>query len=299
MNELQVINIEDYAMSAETIQRQVNIIQEIMHQVMKNGEHYGVIPGCGNKPTLFKPGAEKLGVTFRFSPSYKIEKTDLGGGHREYEVVCTMTHIPSGLVVGQGVGSCSTMEGKYRFRQAAAKCPECSKSETIIKGKKEYGGGWVCFKKKGGCGAKFNDGDERIENQDMGRIEHDNPADYYNTVLKMSKKRAQVDAILTCTAASDIYTQDIEDMPEVIPGADKKGNETPKKQENKKQDKTPWMQMCDALKEKNITNQGITDIANFIKVGEDGILSEETMLDVAKRPDTYINVWKEASDIPL
>lgn len=48
----------------------------------------------------------------------------------------------------------------------------------------------------------------------MGRVEHDNPADYYNTCLKMGKKRAFVDALLTCTAASDIFTQDIEDEPQ-------------------------------------------------------------------------------------
>lgn len=108
------------------------------------------------------------------------------------------------------------MEGKYRFRKADQKCPECGKDSTIIKGKKEYGGGWICFQKKGGCGAKFKDGDPAIENQNMGRVEHDNPADYYNTVLKMAKKRAHVDAVLTATAASDIFTQDIEDMPEVI-----------------------------------------------------------------------------------
>lgn len=41
-----------------------------------------------------------------------------------------------------------------------------------------------------------------------------NPADMYNTCLKMAKKRAFVDAILTCTAASDCFTQDIEDDPE-------------------------------------------------------------------------------------
>ena len=34
----------------------------------------------------------------------------------------------------------------------------------------------------------------------------------YNTVLKMAKKRALVDAVLTATAASDIFTQDLEDI---------------------------------------------------------------------------------------
>jgi len=33
-----------------------------------------------------------------------------------------------------------------------------------------------------------------------------------NTVLKMAKKRAYVDAILTATHASGIFTQDMEDI---------------------------------------------------------------------------------------
>lgn len=36
------------------------------------------------------------------------------------------------------------------------KCPVCGE-ETVIKGKKEYGGGYVCWKAKGGCGATFAD----------------------------------------------------------------------------------------------------------------------------------------------
>ena len=35
------------------------------------------------------------------------------------------------------------------------RCPSCGKSGSIIKSKNEYGGGWVCFIKKKGCGAKF------------------------------------------------------------------------------------------------------------------------------------------------
>lgn len=39
----------------------------------------------------------------------------------------------------------------------AMKCPECGKASAVIKGKVEYGGGWLCFGKKGGCGAKWQD----------------------------------------------------------------------------------------------------------------------------------------------
>ena len=39
-------------------------------------------------------------------------------------------------------------------------CPKCGKVKPVIKGKEEYGGGWVCFKKKGGCGATWQDADD-------------------------------------------------------------------------------------------------------------------------------------------
>jgi hypothetical protein len=110
------------------------------------------------------------------------------------------------------------MEGKYRFRGG-------EKKDTGKPVPKDY---WNLKKTDparakeliGGDGfgtAKF-EGEWRI--CELGeKVEHDNPADYYNTVLKMAKKRAHVDAILTATAASDIFTQDTEDMTEVIPGA--------------------------------------------------------------------------------
>lgn len=212
-----VVNFEESAMNVESVTRQVAIIQNVMKSVMKQDEHYGTIPGT-NKPSLLKPGAEKLNLVFRLRPEYQITKTELYNGHREYEVVCTLYHIPTGQSVGQGVGSATTMEGKYRFRGG-------EKKDTGKPVPKDY---WNLKKTDpakakeliGGDGfgtAKF-DGEWRI--CELGeKIEHDNPADYYNTVLKMAKKRAHVDAILTATAASDIFTQDTEDMTEVIPGA--------------------------------------------------------------------------------
>ena len=183
----------------------VALVQEVMAKVMHENEHYGKIPGCGDKPALLKAGAEKLGMTFRLKANFDVQERDLGNNHREYSIRCLLSDG------NMGVGSCSTMESKYRFRQGERKCPECGKA-TIITGKKEYGGGFLCFAKKGGCGAKFTDTDERILNQQVGKVEHDNPADFYNTCLKMGKKRAHVDAIITATACSDIFTQDVEEM---------------------------------------------------------------------------------------
>ena len=193
------------------VQEQIALIQELMKSVMHKDEHYGVIPGTGTKPTLLKAGAEKLCLTFRLDPQYEItEKTE--GVHLTVLSKCTLYHIPSGQRFGSGMGSCSTKESKYAYRKAARNCPYCH-AEAIIRGKNEYGGGWLCFKKKGGCGQLFSDDDAVITGQTEGRVPNEDVADQYNTVLKMANKRSLVAAVLNATAASDIFTQDIEDMP--------------------------------------------------------------------------------------
>lgn len=207
-------------MSVSDIVGQVQLIQHVMKAVMKEKEHYGKIPGCGEKPTLLKPGAEKLGMTFRLAPKFEETVKELPNGHREVHIKCSLFTIANHQFIGEGVGCCSTMEGKFRFRVAP-------KTMTDRPVPKEY---WDLRKtdpKKAqeslggpGFGTKKNDdGIWMITEGSNEKVEHDNPADYYNTVLKMAKKRAHVDAILTATAASDIFAQDIEDMSEVIPGA--------------------------------------------------------------------------------
>ena len=254
----QVINFEEYAMSKTSVLKQIQVIQDIMSEVMHKDEHYGTIPGtekqcpdckgsrkvdghdckrCNgtgkiDRPSLYKPGAEKLSLTFRLRPEYDIRRTDLPNGHREYEVVCTLFHIPTGQSVGQGVGSATTMEGKYRFRPGPVEftgrpVPKeywKDRDLSLIGGK--------------GFSTKKNDSGQWEIVIKGESVEHDNPADYYNTVLKMAKKRAHVDAILTATAASDIFTQDVEDMPEVIQGAaptQKAQDKAPLKEPQKKQ----------------------------------------------------------------
>lgn len=194
--------------------KQRKSIELLMKEVMREDEHYGIIPGCGDKKILFKAGAELVCYYFGLSSSYSVNKISFSNGHLEYEVICTLTHRATGKEVCQGIGSCSTLESKWRYRKAARKCPICRRENTIIKGKEEFGGGWVCYKAKGGCNAKFKDDDKSITDQKAGKIEHDNPADYYNTCLKIGKKRAFVDATLIGVAASDLFNQDLEDMVE-------------------------------------------------------------------------------------
>src|SRR5574343_1747159 len=208
-------------LNVEQVISRLALKQEIYKKVMQEGTHYGVIPGCA-KPSLYKAGAEILCVTFGLTAEYdepRIER--LENGHREVTCTCRIKH--GGEVLAECSGSCSTLESRYRWREAQRKCPVCG-AAAIIRGKKEYGGGCLCFGKKGGCGAKFPDGAHEIEGQECGRIENPDIADQYNTVLKMAQKRPYVGATLMATAASDIFTQDVEDFPEFMA---KKNEQTP------------------------------------------------------------------------
>ena len=211
----QVTMAVDPAAAALTVQQvlgQVALIQQIMGAAMKDGEHYGKIPGCGDKPTLLKPGAEKLCLTFRLAPTYDVEERAVDRSHREYRVLCTLSSILTGAFIGQGLGICSTMEARYRFRQGAAEPTDQPvpraywdlRGEDPAKAQELIGGKGFTVKKVDGKGWLIAKSVEKVEN--------DNPADTYNTVLKMAKKRALVDAVLTATAASDIFTQDLEDI---------------------------------------------------------------------------------------
>lgn len=198
-------------LSVEEIVARVDKVKEVQGKVMKEGKHYGKIPGV-DKPTLLKPGAEILGMVFRLDPQFEIVEQLREGDHISYVIRCVLFHAPTGARLGSGLGSCSTHESKYAYRKGERVCPDCGKA-TIIKGKEEYGGGWLCFAKKGGCGAKFADAAPVIVTQVTGRVENDDVADQHNTVLKMATKRAHVAAILFVTCASEIFTQDVEDMP--------------------------------------------------------------------------------------
>lgn len=251
-NSYGVVNFEEYAMSVESIIRQINLVQNVMRSVMRDGEHYGTIPGT-NKPSLYKPGAEKLGFTFRLAPEYEVTTIDWPGGHREYQVKCRLRHIPTGTMVGEGVGTCTTMEGKYRFRGG-------EKEATGQPVPKEYwnlknsGRTSEALDLIGGEGFGVGKVDGKWQICSIGeKQEHDNPADFYNTCEKMAKKRAHVDAILTATAASDIFTQDVEDMPEVIPGANASNNDSDRR-EPAPEDRKPPMREPQAKTNGNISD---------------------------------------------
>jgi ribosomal protein L37AE/L43A len=196
--------------ATELVER-LDVIRDTMRTAMQADVDYGVIPGT-NKPALLKPGAEKLGVLFQLDVQLENEKTWGPGDHLTVSSHATVYHAPTGSRLGYGEGLCTTREKKYAVRKQERTCPTCGKP-AVIKGKAEYGGGWLCFRKKDGCGAKWPDGDPVIESQSVGEVENPDLPDLWNTVVKMAEKRARVDAVLAVTGASALFTQDVEDTP--------------------------------------------------------------------------------------
>lgn len=176
------------SLTAVDVREHVNLIQDVMRKVMKENTHYGVIPGC-KQPSLYKAGSEVLLTTFRIAVSVEVEDLSTPDCIR-YRVRTIGTHQASGIVVGEGIGECSSDEEKYKWRR----CFNAKEFDTTPESRRR-----IKF-------TKFGE-DKQIRTE---------PADMANTVLKMAKKRAQIDLTLTATAASDIFTQDIEDIPEEI-----------------------------------------------------------------------------------
>ncbi|HEX8746771.1 MAG TPA: hypothetical protein VF717_06190 [Pyrinomonadaceae bacterium] len=204
------------AMSIELAVERYNTITEFVSRVLRRDIDYGTIPGT-EKLTLLKPGAEKLttffGLSTRFQVIERIEDWTgaLHDGEPFFYYLYRCQLYRGDLLVAEADASCNSRETKYRYREAQRVCPVCSQA-AIIKGREEYGGGWICFKKKGGCGAKFNGGDASIEGQTVGRIFNPDIADQVNTIQKMSQKRALVAATLLAVNASEFFTQDVEDL---------------------------------------------------------------------------------------
>lgn len=192
----------DRPATAIEIRAQVNLIQEVLSAVMKEGVHYGKIPGT-DKPTLFKAGAEKILMTFRIAATVgSIEDLSTPEAIR-YRVTMRATNQGNGALLGEGSGECSSDEEKYKWRRPVHPkewdaAPEDRKREK-----------WT------------RDGDtwKQVRTE---------PADVANTILKMAVKRALVAMTLVVTAASDVFAQDIEDLPEEVREAVLEGEQAAK-----------------------------------------------------------------------
>lgn len=146
--------VPEFAITINTARERINMLQNFVKEMMMPNIDYGIIQGC-KKPSLLKPGAEKLCDIFGFSKQLevlnRIEDWDKGLFH--YEIKIILINKKTGQLEAEGIGCCNSREKKFKNQD----------SFTII-----------------------------------------------NTLLKMAKKRALIDAVLSATRSSGIFTQDME-----------------------------------------------------------------------------------------
>lgn len=147
---IDAVSIQQVQATMEKIAQFQKVIQMALHQ----NHDYGVVPGT-EKPTLLKPGAEKILMMMGLRSEFEIADStrDWENGFFQYQVRCKL--YKNDTLITEGLGSANTKESKY------------------VKG---------------------------------------NPFTLDNTILKMAKKRALIDATLLVASLSDIFTQDMEDI---------------------------------------------------------------------------------------
>jgi hypothetical protein len=166
---------------------QISQFQNVVKNTLKSGHDYGEVGGV-TKPALLKPGAEKILMLMGLSSEYNIldKLEDYDKDIFAYTLKCTLKK--NGMKITEGVGSCNSKEDKYRWRWVREDdLPLGSDKDTLKNRIDDWGH------------VKY-------------RIQNDDICSQANTILKMAKKRAQVDATLTVASLSEIFTQDVEDM---------------------------------------------------------------------------------------
>jgi len=220
-----------------------NAVLSFTQTIMRPGKDYGTIAGI-DRPTLLKPGAEKLcsffGLTPRFASIKQIEDWgDAGEALFFYHAKCQLWR--GDVLIAEGEGSCNSRETKYRYRWApedqvpfgmdkkrlmtrAGRISEfdfaIEKAETTGK----YGkpaAYWKAFKDAIANKTavrimkRQRDGSSRPAweiDSTVYRIPNPEIADQANTILRMAQKRALIAATLIACSASEYYTQDVEDV---------------------------------------------------------------------------------------
>lgn len=204
----------EYDAEVKAIIAGTNRMMQLQKDLLREDVDYGVIPGTG-KPTLLQPGAERLAMFHRLIPEHVVTRTVTPvPGHVEridIDAACSL-HLGSieGPVLQTSHATASSYEDRYRWRTLERSCPTCGKP-AIIKGNPKYGGGWVCWKKKDGCGTNFPDDYGPITSQTVGKVENEEPWALLNTLVQMAQKRAFVAAVRHALGITDLFTEEIEE----------------------------------------------------------------------------------------
>lgn len=177
--------------AVENTLKRIHEMQAVVRSCLKEGHDFGTIPGCGDKPTLLQPGAQKILMLFGLTSEFEIleQIQNYEKGFFAFTVRCVLKR--DNRVITEGLGHANSMESKYRWRWGYKKdIPADVDPQTLAT-------------RPAGSTTQF-------------RIPNDDPYTLVNTLLKIARKRAVVNAALTVGSLSDLFTQDVEDIVDVI-----------------------------------------------------------------------------------
>lgn len=178
--------------------KEIEAFQALVQSQLEEDKDYGIIPGT-TKPTLLKPGAEKIAKLLMLDDEYEILKEieDFDKPLFHYVIKCKLISLETGQTISEGIGSCNSMENKYRYRWLWENQLNDNQKQLLADKKLTFKS--VQSKKNKKWYKKI-----QILNDDIYTLT--------NTILKMAKKRAMVDAALSVGRLSNLFTQDMEDI---------------------------------------------------------------------------------------
>ena len=223
--------------------------REFVTRIMEQDRDYGTVPGT-NKPSLWKPGAEKFHRFYGFQVEVKVsDKIE------NWDTPVSLTTFPLfsytyecivkdryGSLIATAEGNCNSYESKYQWRwvniapskykldhletrpgtEVEFKFAIEKKETTGAYGKPaEYWQSWeediekgiaVSINRKTRTG-KYLDAYER--DASVYRIPNEDIYSQVNTIMKMAQKRAYVGGVLLASNASEYFTQDLEDHADI------------------------------------------------------------------------------------
>lgn len=241
-------------MSVRDAETWYNKFKEFSMSILRKDVDYGVITGV-EKPSLLKPGAEKLRVAYSLTVLLdEVDKTiDFDRGYIDYTYKATVK-TKEGQIIAQCEGSFNSWEPKTRYLWVKEEevPADVDKSTLKVRGSSSISEFEFAINKAETSGQygkpaeywkKFKDAIEaktakkitrktrtgespawQIDSK-LYRIQNPDIFGLKNTIQKMAQKRAFVGAMLIATGASEFYTQDVEDMDQFNPEV---ANDTPK-----------------------------------------------------------------------
>lgn len=241
----------------QTITYDLKMAEKLTAEALEVDIDYGQIPGVAGKG-LWDPGASKIMNAFRCYPRHKILYHEESDTLITWAIEAEIISRESQMVVGCGVGACSTREPKYKYRWV-------SKEEALRLGYTEPEIDGMKSKKR-----KFYQEQKPVADVVEYRVTNPEYGEQVNTIMQMAAKRAETDGAKTLPGVSSALRKlfTMRGTPRKTGGKDKK--------EDIDEDSPRWTSYWNSVKdllgddyqEKAHQMLGVKSMKDWLKAGK-------------------------------